>query len=64
MDICRGTSEANWLRVRDKVDLVPALRKLQTQFGGDHAAAAVGGIASDADLQLALVCHVNSMAQA
>ncbi len=38
------------LGVGNEMDFVPALRQFQTQFGGHHAAAAVGGIAGDPDL--------------
>jgi hypothetical protein len=37
------------LGIGDEVDLVSTLRKLDAEFGGNDAAAAVRGIAGDAD---------------
>ena len=50
----RGVSgiEPDRVGVGDEVDLVPAVGQLQSQFGGDDAAAAIGGIARDADVHL------------
>src|SRR6266567_4686455 len=42
--------QTNGLSVRDEVDLMSSLRQFQSEFGGDHAAAAVGGIARDPNL--------------
>ena len=44
--------EAEWLRVSDEVHLVTARRKLNAELCGNNAGAAVGGIASNADLHV------------
>ncbi len=41
--------QADGLRIGDEVDLVAALRQLQSELGGDHTAAAVSGITGYAD---------------
>ncbi len=51
VDVGLRFGQANGLRVGDEVHLVTALRQFQAEFGGDHAAAAVGGITGDSDLQ-------------
>ena len=45
--------EPDGVGVGDEVDLVAAVGQFQAQFGGDDAAAAVGGITGDSDLHLA-----------
>ncbi len=45
-----AAGEAEGLRVGDEVDLVAAGGEFDAEFGGDNAAAAVGGITGDADL--------------
>ncbi len=44
--------QPDWLRVRDEVDFVPALREFKPKFGGNDSASTVGWIACDTDLQL------------
>ena len=41
--------EPDGIRVRDEMDLVAAIRQLQSEFGGDNAAAAVRRITGDPD---------------
>ena len=47
--------EADRIGVGDEVDLVAAGGQFQAEFGGDDAAAAVGGIAGDADVHFTRV---------
>ena len=42
--------ETNGIGVTDEVDLMAACGELQAQFGGDDAAAAIGGVTGDADV--------------
>src|SRR5215510_3494576 len=49
-DIVVERSQAEGLRVRDEVNLMPTMGELNSQFGGDHSAAAVRGITRDSDL--------------
>ena len=44
--------QADGIRVGDEVDFVAARGEFQPKLGGDDAAAAVGGIAGDADLHM------------
>ena len=49
--------EADGVRVRDEVDVVSAGRQLQSELGGDDAAAAVSRVTGDPDPQwLSLPC--------
>ena len=41
--------ETDGIGVADEVDLVAAVRQFEAELGGDDAAAAVGGVAGDAD---------------
>ena len=50
VDVGFAAGEAEGLRVGDEVDLVAAGGEFDAEFGGDDAAAAVGGITGDADL--------------
>ena len=50
VDVVLAAVEAEGLRVGDEVDLVAARGEFDAELGGDDAAAAVGGIAGDADL--------------
>ena len=50
VDVGFAAGEAEGLRVGDEVDLVAAGGEFDAEFGGDNAAAAVGGITGDADL--------------
>jgi hypothetical protein len=45
----RFAAKANRIGIGDEVNLVPARGQLDAKLGGDDAAAAVSGIASDAD---------------
>ena len=45
--------QADGIGVRDEVDLVAAVGEFESELRGDDPAAAVGGIASDADVHLA-----------
>ena len=49
--------EPDRIRVGDEVNLVAARREFEAEFGGDDPAAAVGGIAGDADSQGSPVLH-------
>ena len=49
-DVLLAAAEAEGLRIGDEVDLMAGRRQLDTELGGDNAAAAVGGIAGDSDL--------------
>ena len=46
-DIVMRRRETKRLRVRNEVDLVPAIRELDPEFGRNHSTSAVGGIARD-----------------
>ena len=50
VDVGFAAGEAEGLRVGDEVDLMAAGGEFDAEFGGDDAAAAVGGITGDADL--------------
>ena len=50
VDARRAGVEADRIGVGDEVDLVAARGQFQAELGGDDAAAAVRGIAGDADL--------------
>ena len=50
VDVLLRLGQTDGLRVRDEVHLVTALGQLETEFGRDHAAAAVRGITGDSDL--------------
>jgi hypothetical protein len=50
MNVGLFPAQANGLGVGDEMDIVAALGQFQAQFGGDHTAAAVGGITGDSNL--------------
>src|SRR5580698_4873622 len=50
MDVVLRAAQANGLSVGDEVNFVAALRQFQAEFGGDDAAAAVGGISGNSNL--------------
>ena len=54
--------QPNRLGVGNEVNVVPALRQFEAQFGGNYTATAVGGVTGDADFQA--VPHVHSMGKA
>ena len=49
-DVALSAAETKGLRIGDEVHLVTACCQLNAEFSGDDAAAAVSGIAGDADL--------------
>ena len=55
VDARRIRIQADRIRIRNEMDLVPARGQFHSQLGGDNPAAAVGWIASDADVHLASV---------
>src|ERR1700722_13900647 len=52
VNVRMGAAQPNGLGVGNEVDFVTALRQLQPQLGCDHATAAVGRIAGDADFHV------------
>ncbi len=48
-------AQPDGLGIGDEMNLVAALGQFETEFGGHHAAAAVGGITGDPDLHSAVV---------
>jgi hypothetical protein len=51
MNIRHRLIQPNGLGVGNEMDLVSALREFHTQLGGNHTAAAVGGVTGNPDLQ-------------
>ena len=56
-DVALPAAQAKGLRVGDEVHLMAARGELDAKLGGDDAAAAVGGIAGDADLHRRFPCR-------
>src|ERR1039457_2863296 len=50
MNVRFRPGQTNRLRIGDEMDLVAPASKLQPEFGGDHSAAAIRWITSDANL--------------